>query len=228
MKKRVLALTMVSIVCVTHPAFAYTVQKGDTLWKISQANHITVQQLMQANHLQSDLIYPGQWLTIPSSGNSPVTKPTTLQDGVFPLPKGTYQPFTDNYGVSRSWSPDGTVQRNHEGVDIYAAKGIPIYSVMNGTVINQGWNEYGGWRLTIRVNASTAFYYAHLSAYAAGITKGATVKKGQLLGYVGNTGYGPVGTAGKFAPHLHFGIYKTSDWSTIDPYPYLKWWQSLQ
>lgn len=216
----------------------YTVITGDSLWKIATKHKVTVQALMQANNLKNNDIYPGQKLIIPKtmanqtvssdSSQPDVREPAMFKDGVFPLAKDTYQPYTDTYGDSRNWTPNGNGTRPHQGVDIVAKKGTPIYSAAEGTIINQGWNEFGGWRLTVRVNNSTAFYYAHMSGYANGIVKGGQVKKGQLIGYVGSTGYGPVGTEGKFVNHLHFGIYKTNtpSWTAIDPYPYLKWWES--
>ncbi|MDI3256722.1 MAG: M23 family metallopeptidase [Kyrpidia sp.] len=218
----------------------YTVVKGDSLWKIGQRYHVSVDALRAANHLTGDLIYPGQTLTVPlsspasadtgsvpPSSASPSAAPPAYRDGFFPLPQGRYQPFTDNFGAIRTWGPNGPTERRHDGVDILAPMGTPIYAAEGGTIINQGWSEYGGWRLTIRVDGSTAFYYAHMSTYAEGMVQGATVKKGQLIGYVGNTGYGPVGTQGKFPTHLHFGIYKTTGpWQAIDPYPYLKWWEA--
>ncbi|WP_044748480.1 M23 family metallopeptidase [Bacillus alveayuensis] len=50
------------------------------------------------------------------------------------------------------------------------------------------------------------------------------IKKGQLIGYVGDSGYGSVGTTRKFAPHLHFGMYD-ANWKVINPYSYLKYWE---
>ncbi|MNY78367.1 L-Ala--D-Glu endopeptidase precursor [compost metagenome] len=66
-----------------------------------------------------------------------------------------------------------------------------------------------------------------MSGYGPGLAKGTQVKKGQLIGYVGSTGYGPEGTDDQFVPHLHFAIYKTdvSSWTAIDPNAYLRWWE---
>src|SRR5690606_7398953 len=114
---------------------------------------------------------------------------------------------------------DGSAIRKHEGVDIFAPKGTPIYAAAGGTILSVGWNTYGGYRLTVKTDSSTAFYYAHMSAYNGTFQKGDTIRQGQLIGYVGNTGYGPEGTDGMFVPHLHFGIYDISspEWTTIDP-----------
>lgn len=146
----------------------------------------------------------------------------------FPFPAGaTYKPYDDNYGDSRVWTPEGEVTRRHEGVDILAPEGTPLVAVASGTVVRIGWNDYGGWRLQIRPDAAPDYriYYAHMSGYAKGIGQGARVRAGQLVGYVGSTGYGDEGTRGLFDPHLHLGIY-LPDGKTINPYPFLKAWES--
>jgi len=200
----------------------HVVQSGETMWIISQKYGIPLNKLINANPqiANPNNIWPGLSVNIP-------VKPAKFLNGQFPLKRGTYEPYTNNYGASRSWSPEGETVRSHDGIDILAAKWTPIYSVADGQVINYGWNEYGGWRLTVQVDNATAFYYAHLAGYASGITKGSQIKKGQLIGYVGNTGYGPQGTEGKFEPHLHFGIYNigSSPWTTVNPYDYLRWWE---
>lgn len=142
--------------------------------------------------------------------------------GVAPLKPGTYTPFRNNFGDLRTWSPTGPTERSHEGIDISAPNGTPIYSAADGKIIRYGWNYYGGWRLSIAYNDNTYLYYAHMDRYAPGLYEGATVKKGQLIGYVGKTGYGPVGTEGS-RNHLHFGIYQNG--TAINPYPYLKKWE---
>lgn len=144
-----------------------------------------------------------------------------IKDGIFPMKKGTYKPFRDNFGVLRTWSPKGRTKRSHKGIDISAPKGTPLYSATDGKIVRYGWNQYGGWRMTIKTN-DKYLYYAHMDKYAPGLYKGATVKKGQLIGYVGKTGYGPPGTEG-VKSHLHFSI--IANGSAINPYPYLKIWE---
>lgn len=104
-------------------------------------------------------------------------------------------------------------------------KGTPIIAAADGVITNFGWNQLGGWRITYRVDGTTySFYYAHLSRYAPGLGRGSRVRAGQLLGYVGDTGYGPEGTTGMFDPHLHFGIYD-STFKAVNAYPFLQFWQ---
>lgn len=149
-----------------------------------------------------------------------VQRTDALNNGVFPVGKG-YK-FRNNFGEKRTWTPQGRQNRPHQGIDISAPKGTPIYSATDGKIIRYGWNQYGGWRITIK-SGSYTLYYAHMDRYAKGLSNGATVKKGQLIGYVGKTGYGPVGTQGMKAPHLHFGLFKNG--SLTNPFPYLKKWE---
>lgn len=69
------------------------------------------------------------------------------------------------------------------------------------------------------------FYYAHLHSYAHNLKVGDKVYPGQLLGYMGDTGYGEEGTTGKFVVHLHVGIYVRDEYErevSINPYIFLK------
>ena len=76
-----------------------------------------------------------------------------------------------------------------------------------GTVAKIGWLPLGGYRIGIRASHGGYFYYAHLASYEKNFQIGEPVKAGQILGYMGDTGYGEEGTAGKFQVHLHLGIY---------------------
>lgn len=191
--------------------------------------------------LQARVAYStGPGPDVPIAAAAPVAPPApTAAKWVLqhPLGRGDFRfPFragapydkdvTDTYGDGRSWSPDGTTRRSHEGIDIPAPKGTPLVAIGDGKIVRIGWSEYGGWRLLIALDDAPGFkaYYAHLNGYGENLYEGARVRKGQVIGYVGRTGYGPEGHEGDFPPHLHFGIY-TSSSDTINPHPFLKLWQ---
>ena len=142
----------------------------------------------------------------------------------FPVSTWHNYSFSNGYGAARGWGG----RRSHEGIDIFAGYGVPVISTSYGIVEIAGWNEYGGYRVGIRDIYNTYQYYAHLQGFAEGIEAGAIVEPGQVIGSVGSTGYGPEGTSGKFAPHLHFGLYKFDgrrEWA-FNPYPHLLRWES--
>ncbi len=94
------------------------------------------------------------------------------------------------------------VRRPHRGVDFVAKRGTPVRAVGNGRVAYVGWKNAGyGKFIEIRHGSMYRTYYAHLRGFARGIRRGAKVKKGQIIGYVGCTGRCT-------GPHLHFEFYK--------------------
>ena len=105
----------------------------------------------------------------------------------------------------------------HEGNDIVAEEGTPILSMSAGTVEAVGWTFYSGTRVGVRGLDGKYYFYAHMSKVAPGIAAGATVEPGDVLGAVGNTGYGDPGHEDEFPPHLHLGIEGPSGWE--NPYP---------
>lgn len=146
----------------------------------------------------------------------------------FPVPASEKQPtydvtYTDSWMNARSFGG----KRGHEGTDIMAGDDTPglypVVSMTDGIVENKGWLPKGGWRLGIRAPSGGYFYYAHLDSYAR-IDIGDTISAGDIIGFMGNTGYGPEGTKGMFATHLHIGIYIYPDGAetSINPYWILK------
>lgn len=137
--------------------------------------------------------------------------------------KGSY-PYDNSWGGIRNYG--GT--RRHEGTDIMYSENrsdvVPTVSISDGVIVKKGWLELGGNRLLIKNGDNMYYYYAHLASYAQGLEEGMKVKAGQLIGYMGNTGYGPEGTKGKFDVHLHFGMYykENSEEISINPYFLLK------
>lgn len=140
---------------------------------------------------------------------------------------------SSNFSMSfeDSWMYDRTYkeERGHEGTDVMPDKNergtIPVVSMTDGTVEKKGWLELGGYRIGIRAPRGAYFYYAHLDSYAD-LEPGDEVKAGDLLGFMGDTGYGTdEGTMGKFPVHLHLGIYINSGGEeiSVNPYPALKY-----
>ena len=148
-------------------------------------------------------------------------RPVVVGGKTFPLARSNYLSLieiNDNWHALRlrlvdgKWLPIGV----HEGIDISGEPGTPILCMEPGVVENVGWTFYSGTRVGIRGVDGRYYFYAHLSAVASGVTLGATVVTGQMLGRLGNTGYGPPGERDQFPPHLHFGIQVGIRW--VDPY----------
>lgn len=124
-----------------------------------------------------------------------------------PFAKGYWYNHYDDFGNSRSFG----FKRKHLGHDIMGSIGTPIVAVEGGTIMDFGWNRYGGWRLGIRSNDNKrSYYYAHLRKnhpYVEGLKKGDKVQAGQVIGYLGVTGYSFKENANmKGKPHLHLGM----------------------
>lgn len=145
-----------------------------------------------------------------------MTDPTRI----FPLPLDSDYGYEDGFGDGRSFGGE----RSHEGIDIIVEKGTPVLSVCNGVVTQKGWLTLGGWRIGVTDAFGVYHYYAHLSSYAD-VEVGDAVSAGDVLGYVGSTGYGPEGTDDQMIPHLHFGLYV--DDVAVNPYDYLRHWEGL-
>lgn len=137
-----------------------------------------------------------------------------------------------DYTYENTWKDPRTYQskRQHLGVDLMSASNrtgeIDIRSITSGTVEKIGWNELGGYRVGIRSEGGAYFYYAHLDENPSFLKEGDTVVAGQVIGKMGNTGYGEEGTRGKFPVHLHLGIAvqtKENKEYWINPYSVLKY-----
>ena len=93
-------------------------------------------------------------------------------------------------------------RRAHHGVDYAAPVGTPVYAIGNGKVIDKGYQAKGGGNyVKIRHNSTYTTTYMHLSKFAKGLKVGSRVSQGQVIGYVGSTGYST-------GPHLDFRLWK--------------------
>ncbi|MCL2375139.1 MAG: M23 family metallopeptidase [Firmicutes bacterium] len=128
--------------------------------------------------------------------------------GFFPFAEGFWHNHYNDFGSSRSYG----FSRKHLGHDLFGSVGTPIVAIEGGTITELGWNQYGGWRIGIKsVCQKRYYYYAHLRKdrpFAPSLAIGDTITAGQVIGYLGNTGYSKKENVnlktGK--PHLHLGL----------------------
>lgn len=125
--------------------------------------------------------------------------------------------LTDTFTDARSQG------RSHDAIDIMASAGTPVLAVADGHIEKLFNSQRGG--LTVYLFEPTgkyAYYYAHLQRYANGLAEKQSIRRGQVIGYVGSTG-----NANPTAPHLHFAIFLLGperrwwEGTAINPYPSL-------
>ncbi len=186
------------------------------LWDYNRNREVAEKQDKRESYIMGEYIYDDEHFDLDSMF-FPVALGGKLSDCVY---------YVDSYGYERTYGGD----RTHEGCDIMSVNNtrgeLPVVSVSDGVVEKLGWLELGGYRIGIRSESGVYYYYAHLYSYEEGLTEGDQVVAGQIIGYMGDTGYSKVeGTTGNFDVHLHFGIYlddgKGNEY-TVNPYPLLK------
>jgi murein DD-endopeptidase MepM/ murein hydrolase activator NlpD len=156
--------------------------------------------------------------------HAPFTITPPLGPAHYTFPVTGTSSFGDTYGAFRGDVPGDW----HHGDDIFAALGTPVVAVADGTVNRVGWQKIGGWRIWVDDNYGNRFYYAHLSGYAPAVMHSKTVKAGEVIGFVGNSG-----DAFTTSPHLHFeihpkGLDRFGYDGAVDPTRYLQGWPHLQ
>jgi len=151
------------------------------------------------------------------AANNPATPSTPPGKLMVPVEGMALASIKDNFD-----QPRGT-ERHHEALDIMAPKGTKVVATADGKVAKLFTSKPGG--LTVYQfdpSEKYAYYYAHLDRYADGLQEGATIKRGDTIGYVGVTG-----NADPNAPHLHFAVFELTpekQWwkgTPVNPYPLL-------
>ena len=110
--------------------------------------------------------------------------------------------------TKRRFHPILKKYRAHLGVDYAASRGTPILAAGDGRVVFLGTTRGYGNLTKVQHSDGYLTLYAHQNSFRKGVNNGSSVKKGQVIGYVGSTGLST-------GPHLHFGLYK--DGQAIDP-----------
>ena len=154
-------------------------------------------------------------LEVPATALKPAVR--LSQSGVIlfpinPLPRCALS--KTSFGQPRSGG------RTHEGTDIMATLGQEVYAVDNGVLWRQVVNGEANSTLSgnswyLRLADGTHYFYGHLSAFAPGLKLGDTVTRGQVIGFVGDTG-----NPGPGNYHLHFGVFPKGG-AAVDPFPLL-------
>ena len=114
--------------------------------------------------------------------------------------------------------------RVHDAIDIMAPRDTPVLAATDGRVVKLFRSVKGGITLYQLAAADERYvlYYAHLERYADGLAEGHVARRGETVGYVGDTGNATPGNT-----HLHFQIYRVEDpkkfWTgeNLNPYPLL-------
>ncbi len=124
-----------------------------------------------------------------------------------PIAKNYPYSHYEDFGTGRSYG----FSRTHLGNDLLGQVGTPIIAVEGGVVEAMGWNQYGGWRIGVRsFDRKRYYYYAHLRKnfpYHKDLKVGSIVKSGDVIGYMGRTGYSRKENVNNIkTTHLHFGM----------------------
>lgn len=128
---------------------------------------------------------------------------------LIPVEGITAAQLRDTYSAARSGG------RVHDAIDIHAPRGTPVLAVADGVIRKLHSGSRGGVSLyQIDNDGRTRYYYAHLDHYADGIAEGRPVRRGEIIGYVGDTGNAQPGDY-----HLHFSIAILDNPS--------RWWEGL-
>jgi murein DD-endopeptidase MepM/ murein hydrolase activator NlpD len=150
-------------------------------------------------------------------------KPGATQPLLIPVDGVSAHQLTDTFDTARA------AGRRHDAIDIMAPKGTRVFAAADGSVVKLFTSVRGGLTMyEFDPGATVEYYYAHLDSYAPGLSEGQTLRRGDLVGFVGSTGDADPG-----APHLHFEIAvlgPEKHWwhaTDINPYPILTGRQEL-
>jgi murein DD-endopeptidase MepM/ murein hydrolase activator NlpD len=190
----------------------YVVQPGDTLWSIAYRHGTTVEALLHLNGLDDpDRLQPGQRLTIAGRPLQEARRAAAVR--VADAPAG-------RAGVGLLWPARGVItsrfgwrryRYHHNGIDLAAPAGTPVYAASDGVVEFAGWKGGYGRVVYLRHPDGVTTVYAHASALL--VQTGQRVRRGQTIARVGCTG-------ACTGPHLHFEVHV--DGQPVNPVRYLR------
>jgi murein DD-endopeptidase MepM/ murein hydrolase activator NlpD len=130
--------------------------------------------------------------------------------GIGAQTRGVACPVAGHSYFINTWGYPRSGGRTHKGTDMMAAYGTPLVAMNSGTVrVNSHYQ--GGRQVYVNGDDGITYYYAHMSRWASGLSTGQRVNKGQVIGYVGDSGNA------RGTPHLHLGMIVGGRY--VNPYP---------
>jgi murein DD-endopeptidase MepM/ murein hydrolase activator NlpD len=163
-------------------------------------------------------VVPARSLAASSLGLSGASRADASAGLLVPVDGISRGQLRDTYNQSRSQG------RTHHAIDIHAPRGTPVVAVTDATVLKLHQGARGGIAVyLLAADGQTRYYYAHLDAYAEGLREGQRVERGEVIGFVGDTGNAQPGDY-----HLHFSIAVLDDagrwWEgrNLNPYDLLR------
>lgn len=181
----------------------HTVQSGNTIQGISSKYQVSVEDILDANDLDSEKLTQGMKLFIPGAKLDRETLKKAMGD-TWISPLTVKWRLTSLFGTRSD--PFTGVRQYHNGYDMACPSGSPILAVLDGKVVASGWsNLYGNYVIIDHGNGYQSLYGHMLKRLCA---SGERVSRGAKIGLVGSTGYST-------GAHLHFTVYKNG--KPVDP-----------
>ena len=195
----------------------YTTVAGDTLERIARRTDTTVAALLAANGLKiTATLQVGQVVALSAAATPAVPAPPARPISKQAATKATAKAHAVSCPVSGStfnfdWGFPREGGRYHEGTDMFAPAGTPVRAAVGGTIA-YATSSMSGLNVTLRGNDGWQYFGAHLAKSG---TRKSTVKAGDVIGYVGNSGDAAGGPT-----HLHIEM-RPLDGRPTNPYPFL-------
>jgi murein DD-endopeptidase MepM/ murein hydrolase activator NlpD len=186
--------------------FAGEIQKGDTFKVIYEkrfldGNCVMPGKILAAKFINNGKEYFGYYFKDSDSKEGYYDENGKSLQKVFLKSPLQYKYISSGFSYSRLDPVTETYYHAHRALDLVANYGTPAVAIGDGTVTQAGWKGLYGISVTIRYNDMYTSVYGHFSNLAKGIKRNASVKQGQIVGYVGSTGEST-------GPHLHYEIHK--------------------
>jgi murein DD-endopeptidase MepM/ murein hydrolase activator NlpD len=179
--------------------------KGDTVDPLANGDQRFKSLFSSWTAIERTSPNTGAGLGAETAYSAPFTRPTVSVPSRMPLEGAA---LTSGFGMRTHPVLGG--RRQHAGIDLAAPTGTPVYATADGVVSRADWYSSYGLYISVEHGASMQTRYAHLSRLA--VTAGDSVKKGDLIGYVGSTGRST-------GPHLHYEV--RIDGLAVNPIPYM-------